>query len=147
MGALLFCLVYGLGTAFFSEVVGTQFSFAGVFAATLITATIFSAADFCVYLIEKPLFRVARALLKARELGALIVVLFMFAVVGGLTGSVIYAWAHLAPVSFENPPLETYQAFRLGFSAALFDGILSAIGLPNRFTSLCQLADRCNPRD
>ncbi len=147
MGAFMFCVFYCLGMLFVSAVVGTEYTTAaGVVAAFIVTAAVFSAADLSVYLLRGPLHRVSNALMRARELGALIIVLIMFAIVGSIAGCVIWSWSALAPQAFTSNPMSSVEAFRLGFSAALLDGILVAIGFPNRFAELAKLATRYQGR-
>lgn len=150
MGALMFCVFYCLGVLFTSVVVGIEFTnAAGVVACVLVTTAAFGAADLSVYLVRGPFNRFFRALLRARELGALLMVLFMFAIVGSITGGVIWGWASLAPQAFSANPaklMTVAEAFRLGFSAAVMNGILVAINFPNRFSELAKLAERYSPR-
>ncbi len=147
MGAFLFCVFYCLSMLFVSVVVGTAYSTAaGVVAAFLVTAAVFAAADLSVYLLRGPLHRFTNALLRVRELGALVIVLIMFAIVGSIAGGAIWSWAALAPQAFTHNPMSVGEAFRLGFSAALLDGFLVVIGFPNRFQELAKLAERYRPR-
>lgn len=147
MGAFVFCLFYFVGMFIVSAIVGTTLTTPGVFAAFVVGTTVFAAADLSVYLVRGPLHRMSSALLRVRELGALLIVLFMFAVVGGITGGVILGWSSLAPVAFSTNPLPVHEAFRLGFSAAIISGVLNAVGFPNRFAALAKLAERHMPRD
>ncbi|MCC7530402.1 MAG: hypothetical protein IT342_17895 [Candidatus Melainabacteria bacterium] len=147
MGALMFCIFYCLGMLFMSVVVGISFtSAAGVVACFLTTTAVFASADLSCHLVRGPFNRFFSALLRARELGALLMLLFMFVLIGGITGSVILGWAALAPQAFTANPMAVGEAFRLGFSAALLDGILVVIGFPNRFSELAKLAERYRPR-
>lgn len=147
MGALMFCIFYCLGMLFMSVVVGIEYTTAaGVVACFLVTTAVFASADLSMHLVGGPFNRFFSALLRARELGALITVLFMFVLIGGITGGVIWGWAALAPQAFTGNPMAAGEAFRLGFSAALLDGFLVVIGFPNRFSELAKLAERYRPR-
>lgn len=150
MGALIFCVFYCLGVLFTSVVVGIEFTnAAGVVACLLVTTAVFAAADLSVHLVRGPFNRFFQVLLRARELGALIMVLFMFALVGSIAGGVIWGWASLAPQAFSassSNVMTVAEAFRLGFSAALMNGILVVIKFPNRFSELAKLAERYSPR-
>jgi hypothetical protein len=148
MGALIFCVFYCLGMLFMSVVVGINYSTAaGIVACFLVTSVGFAATDLSLYLVRGPFNRFFQALLRARELGALIMLLFMFAVIGSITGGVIWGWASLAPQAFGSNPMAVTEAFRLGFSGALMIGFLAFVNFPNRFSELAKLAERYNRRD
>jgi len=148
MGALMFCIFYCVFMLFMTGVVGIDVTTApGVVGAFLITSAVLAAADLSLHLVRGPFHRVFSALLRARELGALLTILFMFAIVGGITSGVIWGWAQLAPIAFSANPMALSEAFRLGFAAALLDGFLVVIGFPNRFSQLAQLAERYQRRD
>jgi hypothetical protein len=147
MGALMFCVFYCLGMLFMSAVVGVAYTeAAGVVACFLVTTAVFASADLSMYLVRGPFNRFFSALLRARELGALVMLLLMFALIGGIAGGVIWSWAALAPQAFTANPMAVGEAFRLGFAAALLDGFLVIIGFPNRFSELAKLAERYRPR-
>ena len=147
MGALIFCVFYCLGMLFMSVVVGIAYgSAAGVVACFLVTTAVFASADLSLYLVRGPFNRFFSVLMRARELGALIMVLFMFVLIGGITGGVIWSWAALAPQAFTTSQMSLAIALKLGFSAALVDGLLVVIGFPNRFSELAKLAERYRPR-
>ncbi len=147
MGALMFCIFYCLGVLFTSVVVGTAYTTAaGVVGSLILTTAVFASADLCMYLVRGPFNRFFQVLMRPRELGALAMVLFMFALVGSIAGGVIWGWASLAPQAFSSNPMAVAEAFRLGFSAALMNGILVAIKFPNRFSELAKLAERYSPR-
>jgi hypothetical protein len=151
MGALIFCLFYCVGALFVSLVVGVNHAnAAGIVACFLVTTAAFGATDLSLHLVRGPFNRFFQALLRARELGALLMLLFMFAVIGSITGGVIWGWASLAPQAFGSDPgkvMHAAEAFRLGFAAALLIGFLSFINFPNRFSELAKLAERYNRRD
>ncbi len=147
MAAFMVFLFSCISVFIFSAVIGTAISVPGVIAAALFTATVFGSADFSLYLIRGPLAKASRKLLQVRELGALVIILLMFALVAGISGSVIWAWANLAPVAFVKAPIAASEAFRLGGSVALLDGFLNWIGFPNRFASLGLIFERHRPRD
>ncbi|MCC6977235.1 MAG: hypothetical protein IT343_02885 [Candidatus Melainabacteria bacterium] len=147
MGALIFCLFYCVSMLFVTVVVGINIGTApGVVAAFLVTGAVFASADLSMHLVGGPLHRVFQPLLRARELGSLLTILFMFAVVGGIAGGVIWGWAQLAPIAFSSNPMLPHEAFRLGFSAAILNGFLVLIGFPNRFARLAELAARYQRR-
>ncbi len=147
MGAFMFCVFYCLGMLFMSVAVGVAYSTAaGVVACFLTTTAVFASADLSMHLVRGPFNRFFSVLLRARELGALIMLLFMFVLIGGITGGVIWLWAALAPQAFTANPMAVGEAFRLGFAAALLDGVLVVIGFPNRFSELAKLAERYRPR-
>ncbi len=147
MGAFMFCLFYCLDMLFMSVVVGTAYDTpAGVIAMFIVTTAALASADLSLHLVRGPLHRIFSALLRARELGALLMVIFMFAVVGSITGGAIWGWASLAPQAFNSHPMVVGEAFRLGFSAAFMSGVLVLIGFPNRFSELAKLAERYRPR-
>lgn len=147
MGALIFCLFYCVGALFVSLVVGVNHAnAAGIVACFLVTTAAFGATDLSLYLVRGPFNRFFQALLRARELGALLMLLFMFAVIGSITGGVIWGWASLASQAFGSV-MHAAEAFRLGFAAALLIGFLSFINFPNRFSELAKLAERYNRRD
>ncbi len=147
MGALMFCVFYCLGMFLLTAVVGINYTTAaGVVACFLVTSAALGATDLALYLVRGPFSRFFQALLRARELGALLMLLFLFAVIGSITGGVIWGWASLAPQAFDSNPMAVGEAFRLGFSAALLIGFLAFIGFPNRFSELAKLAERYSPR-
>lgn len=147
MGAFMFCVFYCLGMFLLSVVVGINHSTAaGVVACFLVSGAAFAATDLSLYLVRGPFHRFFQALLRARELGALIMLLFMFVVIGSITGGVIWGWSSLAPQAFDSNPMLVREAFRLGFSGALLIGFLNFIGFPNRFSDLARLAERYSPR-
>lgn len=147
MAAFMVFLFSCISVFLVSAVAGTAASVPGVIAAALITAVLFGSADFSLYLIRGPLVIASRKLLAVRELGALFIVLVMFALVAGITGGALWGWANLAPVAFAKAPVAASEAFRLGGSLALLDGFLNWIGFPNRFASLGLLYERNRPRD
>lgn len=147
MGALIFCLFFCLSVFFTTAVAGINVPSApGVVGAFLVTSALLAAADLSMHLVRGPLHRVFQPLLRARELGALLTVLFMFAVVGSIAGGVIWGWAQLAPIAFSSNPMALSEAFRLGFSLAILNGFLVVIGFPNRFSKLAELAARYERR-
>jgi hypothetical protein len=140
MGKIVASVIFCFAVLFFFCVIGTSATLPGIVGAVLIAATTFAAADMAVYLWRNPLQPMVKRLLegKFREPAAILMMLISLNMVALPAAVLIWSWAHLYPEAFvvtaqHALPSTVGEALRLGFTAAVLDGLLWLIKFPCRF--------------